>query len=64
MVCAISSRKQWSWSMSRSESLLAIVVFRSPYKPFWIEEPICPEHVDGCARIKEETGVTIAGGEH
>jgi len=34
------------------------------YRPFWIEEPICPEHVDGYARIKEETGVTIAGGEH
>jgi len=34
------------------------------YKPFWIEEPICPEHVDGYARIKGESGVTIAGGEH
>jgi L-rhamnonate dehydratase len=34
------------------------------YKPFWVEEPICPEHVDGYARIKGETGVTIAGGEH
>jgi L-rhamnonate dehydratase len=36
----------------------------APYRPFWIEEPICPEHVDGYARIKEESGVTIAGGEH
>jgi L-alanine-DL-glutamate epimerase-like enolase superfamily enzyme len=36
----------------------------APYKPFWIEESICPEHVDGYARIKGETGVTIAGGEH
>lgn len=36
----------------------------APYKPFWIEEPICPEHVEGYARIKEEAGVTIAGGEH
>ena len=34
------------------------------YKPFWIEEPICPEHLDGYAKIKEETGVPIAGGEH
>lgn len=34
------------------------------YKPFWIEEPICPEHLDGYARIKGESGVTIAGGEH
>lgn len=36
----------------------------APYDPFWIEEPICPEHLDGYARIKGETGVTIAGGEH
>jgi L-rhamnonate dehydratase len=36
----------------------------APYKPFWIEEPICPEHLDGYTRIKQETGVTIAGGEH
>jgi len=34
------------------------------YKPFWVEEPICPEHLDGYARIKQESGVTIAGGEH
>lgn len=34
------------------------------YKPFWIEEPICPEHVDGYTRIKEETEVPLAGGEH
>ena len=34
------------------------------YNPYWIEEPICPEHVDGYWRIKEETGVPIAGGEH
>jgi len=36
----------------------------APYRPFWIEEPICPEHLDGYARIKQESGVTIAGGEH
>jgi L-alanine-DL-glutamate epimerase-like enolase superfamily enzyme len=34
------------------------------YKPFWVEEPICPEHLDGYAKIKAESGVTIAGGEH
>jgi L-alanine-DL-glutamate epimerase-like enolase superfamily enzyme len=36
----------------------------APYNPFWVEEPVCPEHVDGYARIKTETGVIIAGGEH
>lgn len=34
------------------------------YKPFWIEEPICPDHLDGYERIKSETGLPIAGGEH
>jgi L-alanine-DL-glutamate epimerase-like enolase superfamily enzyme len=36
----------------------------APYQPFWIEEPICPDHLDGYARIKGETGLPIAGGEH
>lgn len=36
----------------------------APYKPYWIEEPICPEHLDGYARIKGETGLPLAGGEH
>jgi L-alanine-DL-glutamate epimerase-like enolase superfamily enzyme len=36
----------------------------APYQPFWVEEPICPEHVDGYAKIKELTGVPLAGGEH
>ena len=36
----------------------------SVYNPFWVEEPICPEHLEGYKRIKGETGVTIAGGEH
>ncbi len=36
----------------------------APYKPFWIEEPVCPEYIEGYIRIKGETGVTIAGGEH
>lgn len=36
----------------------------APYKPYWIEEPVCPEHLEGYARIKGETGLPIAGGEH
>lgn len=36
----------------------------APYKPYWIEEPLCPECLDGYVRIKGETGIKIAGGEH
>ena len=35
-----------------------------PYNPFWLEEPTAPEDVEGYARIKGETGITVAGGEH
>ncbi|TNF41317.1 MAG: mandelate racemase/muconate lactonizing enzyme family protein [Bacteroidetes bacterium] len=34
------------------------------YNPFWLEEPTAPEDLEGYARIKGETGITIAGGEH
>jgi L-alanine-DL-glutamate epimerase-like enolase superfamily enzyme len=35
-----------------------------PYKPFWLEEPTAPEDLEGYRRIKGETGITIAAGEH
>ncbi len=35
-----------------------------PYRPFWLEEPTAPEDLEGYARIKGETGITVAGGEH
>ena len=34
------------------------------YDPFWLEEPTAPEDIEGYARIKGETGITIAAGEH
>jgi len=34
------------------------------YDPFWLEEPTAPEDIEGYARIKGETGITIATGEH
>jgi L-alanine-DL-glutamate epimerase-like enolase superfamily enzyme len=34
------------------------------YDPFWLEEPTAPEDIEGYTRIKGETGITIAAGEH
>ena len=34
------------------------------YNPFWLEEPTAPDDIEGYARIKGETGITIAAGEH
>ncbi len=46
-----------SWVVSLAKQML-------PYKPFWLEEPTAPEDIEGYARIKGETGITLAGGEH
>jgi L-alanine-DL-glutamate epimerase-like enolase superfamily enzyme len=35
-----------------------------PYNPYWMEEPTAPEDVEGYARVKGETGITVAAGEH
>jgi L-alanine-DL-glutamate epimerase-like enolase superfamily enzyme len=35
-----------------------------PYNPYWMEEPTAPEDVEGYERVKGETGITIAAGEH
>ena len=45
------------WVVSLAKQMLT-------YKPFWLEEPTAPEDTEGYARIKGETGITIAGGEH
>lgn len=45
------------WVVSLAKQML-------PYKPFWLEEPTAPEDTEGYARIKGETGITVAGGEH
>ena len=34
------------------------------FNPFWIEEPVMVQDLDGHARIAAESGIPIAGGEH
>lgn len=45
------------WLVSLAKRML-------PYDPFWLEEPTAPDDVEGYARVKGETGITVAGGEH
>ena len=45
------------WVVSLAKAML-------PYRPFWLEEPTAPEDIEGYARIKGETGITLAAGEH
>lgn len=34
------------------------------YRPYWIEEPVMPDQIDGYAQIREQSLVPTAGGEH
>ncbi|MBC7235210.1 MAG: hypothetical protein H5T69_05170 [Chloroflexi bacterium] len=36
----------------------------APYHPRWLEEPVQPDRIESYARIRRETGIPIAGGEH
>lgn len=35
-----------------------------PMRPRWLEEPVLPDRIDGYARIRQDSPVPIAGGEH
>ncbi len=35
-----------------------------PYKPHWLEEPLRPDDLEGYTRLKGETVITLAAGEH
>lgn len=51
----------WSWdvpyAISMARELLA-------YRPTWLEEPLHPEQLEGYTRLKRETGIPLAAGEH
>lgn len=49
------------WSVS--EAIAAARAF-TPFAPSWLEEPIIPDDVEGCARVAKEGGVPIAMGEN
>lgn len=34
------------------------------FNPFWIEEPVMVQDLDGHAKVNAQTGVPVAGGEH
>ena len=34
------------------------------YNPTWLEEPLGPNHLEGFVRLKRETGIPLAAGEH
>lgn len=52
---------KWGWDVPYSISMAKEMI---PYHPAWLEEPIHPEQIEGYIRIKRETGIPLASGEH
>lgn len=57
----VGSRGRCDWDVD-----YAIRVARAiqPFSPKWLEEPFSPEEIDSYRRLKGETGIALACGEH
>jgi L-rhamnonate dehydratase len=51
----------WNWDVPYT---IAVAKEIMPYRPLWLEEPVHPEQIEGYQRIKRETGIPLASGEH
>ena len=54
----IDAGQVWDWNTARKRAEQFL-----PFRPFWIEEPLHPEDVEGYARLTRESPVPIAAGE-
>lgn len=54
----IDAGQVWDWKTARKRAEQFL-----PYRPFWIEEPLHPEDVQGYARLTAESPIPIATGE-
>jgi L-alanine-DL-glutamate epimerase-like enolase superfamily enzyme len=52
---------RWGWDVPYA---LAMARAMMPINPFWLEEPLHPEQLEGYVRIKRDTGIPLASGEH
>ncbi len=55
---------QYVWKAEDLNFALELARGILPYRPHWLEEPLRPDNIDGYARLKGETGITLAAGEH
>ncbi|MHC4707576.1 MAG: enolase C-terminal domain-like protein, partial [Planctomycetota bacterium] len=51
----------WSWDVPYAIFMAREIL---PYRPTWLEEPLHPEQLEGYKRIKRDTGIPLAAGEH
>lgn len=55
---------QYVWKSADVKYAIALAKGLQPYKPHWLEEPLRPDDFEGYTRLKGETGITLAAGEH
>lgn len=55
---------QYVWKSADLDYAIALAKGILPYKPHWLEEPLRPDDLEGYTRLKGETGITLAAGEH
>jgi L-alanine-DL-glutamate epimerase-like enolase superfamily enzyme len=55
---------QYVWKSADVDYAIALAKGILPCQPHWLEEPLRPDDLEGYARVKGETGITLAAGEH
>jgi L-alanine-DL-glutamate epimerase-like enolase superfamily enzyme len=55
---------QFVWKSADVDYAIALAKGILPYKPHWLEEPLRPDDLEGYKRLKGETGIALAAGEH
>ncbi len=55
---------QYVWKSDDVNYAIALARGILPCKPLWLEEPLRPDDLEGYARLKGETGIPLASGEH
>lgn len=55
---------QYVWKSADLDYAIALAKGILPYQPHWLEEPLRPDDLEGYTRLKGETGIALASGEH
>jgi L-alanine-DL-glutamate epimerase-like enolase superfamily enzyme len=52
---------RWAWDVPYAMDMARAML---PHRPTWLEEPLHPEQLNGYIRLKRDTGIPLAAGEH
>ena len=55
---------QYVWKSADLDYAIMLAKGILPYEPHWLEEPLRPDDLEGYTRLKDDTGITLAAGEH